>query len=401
MSQAGYHLLMRVVSVFKVLKIWMIVFSAILLGACNEPTLPIQLDDEGFQALRDATAEFQATGEVQSIDLVVRNGDEEFLLTARPTALRGPAARVRTVTSEGMSLISPIDIGFFEGEFLKRDEQRDFARFAVFQESDGRNSIRGAIVRGGRTFRLVADRGTSAMMTQAIENEQDGDLGCDQVEAHHSELSIDATPAQVEEVLLLPKTIRFAVEADYEYVRKFGSAERALKEILSIVHIVEGVYASQFSTFFEVTDQRAWLTEEQPFASSNPRERLRSLFEYGLSNFPNLVEPGVVHLFTGRNLDGFNVGRAYIAGMCSARRFGVSSDLGDRDFLRMVALVTHELGHNFGMTHDSCGVADLRRDHVMCPRVGELVDFTERTVLQARDEFLRLVRDVPGCYRLD
>ena len=62
----------------------------------------------------------------------------------------------------------------------------------------------------------------------------------------------------------------------------------------------------------------------------------------------------VPSLYSGISLAGNTIGRAFIGTMCrSSRSVGLVEDRG-RDLNHLISTTAHELGHIFGMYHDTC-----------------------------------------------
>eukprot|EP00930_Biecheleria_cincta_P096753 TRINITY_DN8854_c0_g2_i1.p1 TRINITY_DN8854_c0_g2~~TRINITY_DN8854_c0_g2_i1.p1 ORF type:complete len:1114 (-),score=144.64 TRINITY_DN8854_c0_g2_i1:210-3050(-) len=60
-------------------------------------------------------------------------------------------------------------------------------------------------------------------------------------------------------------------------------------------------------------------------------------------------------LLSGRNFDGATVGYAGVSAMCNLGRSGSINMCGTSEPGRCAAVVAHEMGHNFGMSHDGSG----------------------------------------------
>ncbi|HKL62865.1 MAG TPA: M12 family metallo-peptidase, partial [Woeseiaceae bacterium] len=69
------------------------------------------------------------------------------------------------------------------------------------------------------------------------------------------------------------------------------------------------------------------------------------------SRQPDLGGLGLVHLYTGRDLDDNTAGIAYLGALCNSR-FGASLSEGRRTTTTDSLIGAHEIGHNFGAPHD-------------------------------------------------
>ncbi len=154
-----------------------------------------------------------------------------------------------------------------------------------------------------------------------------------------------------------------ATEADFEYYVASGSNSTAANnEILSIMNQVDGVYQTETGLTFKVVSQRVWTTAADPYDAAG----LSGLLEQVRAVYANTPPAGsesrdLVHLWTGRDLDGFQTGLAYsevTSGGITTRgvvcRFpqfsaGVSERLTTAP--QKYVVTAHEIGHNFGATH--------------------------------------------------
>ncbi|HEY0169531.1 MAG TPA: Calx-beta domain-containing protein [Pyrinomonadaceae bacterium] len=154
-----------------------------------------------------------------------------------------------------------------------------------------------------------------------------------------------------------------ATEADHEYFVASGSNSTAANnEILSIMNQVDGVYQVETGITFKVVSQRVWATPNDPYDAAG----LSGLLDQVRAVYTNTPPAGsenrdLVHMWTGRDLDGFQTGLAYsevTSGGVTTRgvvcRFpqfsvGVSERLTTAP--QKYVVTAHEIGHNFGATH--------------------------------------------------
>ena len=69
----------------------------------------------------------------------------------------------------------------------------------------------------------------------------------------------------------------------------------------------------------------------------------------------------------GINLNGSTVGRAFIGTMCNARSsLGLTEDGGTRPLATVIAIASHEVGHNFNMRHDDGMYFHMIDRHTYC-----------------------------------
>ncbi|HEX8291286.1 MAG TPA: Calx-beta domain-containing protein, partial [Pyrinomonadaceae bacterium] len=154
-----------------------------------------------------------------------------------------------------------------------------------------------------------------------------------------------------------------ATDADFEYFQASGSsATAANNEILSIMNQVDGVYQAETGLTLKVIFQRVWTTQADPYDAST----LSGLLDQVRVTWAQAPPAGsenrdLVHMWTGRDLDGFQTGLAYsevTTGGVTTRgvvcRFpqvavGVSEKLNTAP--QKYVVTAHEIGHNFSATH--------------------------------------------------
>jgi hypothetical protein len=146
-------------------------------------------------------------------------------------------------------------------------------------------------------------------------------------------------------------TADIATEADNEFVAALGSSSNANSEILSILNQVDGIYQAQLSIALRVSYQHTWAGSSDPFAASGASDLLTELSTYWNGNLTFNDTFDLVHLWTGRNLDGSTVGVAYRGVVCKYRATSYGLSQRDTGSIFRVGSPTHEIGHNFGASH--------------------------------------------------
>ncbi|MEM7048629.1 MAG: M12 family metallo-peptidase [Acidobacteriota bacterium] len=160
-------------------------------------------------------------------------------------------------------------------------------------------------------------------------------------------------------------TVPIAIEADFEFWNRNQSNWSA--KILGVLNEVSAVFESHHGLRLVVTHLAVHKSASaQPYKSTKDTTLLGQLRAYGGQI---TAERALTHLFSGKELDGNIAGIADTGTVCKTPTYGLSAlPFGSQNGL--VALVSHELGHNFGALHvgtEHCQGPDAI---IMCPSFG-------------------------------
>lgn len=137
--------------------------------------------------------------------------------------------------------------------------------------------------------------------------------------------------------------INVSIVADTQYAAANPNNPEA--QLLSQMNIVDGIFSEQVDVQFGIQEIRV-LTDNGPLASTNASTLLGQY-----QSFIGNDNPGLSHLFTGRNLDGSTAGIAFLNATCTANGVGLTQ-IGNNDTTTAL-IAAHEFGHNFGAPHDN------------------------------------------------
>lgn len=169
-----------------------------------------------------------------------------------------------------------------------------------------------------------------------------------------------------------------AVVADTQFVNNNSNPDSV---VVARMNVVDGIYSTQLGVHLRLSEIRS-LQSNSGLSSTNPSTLLGQFG--GFSNSSGFNNPGLAHLFTGRNLDGSTIGIAYINSLCSDR-FGVGiSQVGGTGTLGALT-VAHELGHNFGAPHDNQSgsqCASTPNGFIMNPSLNGADQFSQCSISQ-------------------
>ncbi|MEP4890445.1 MAG: M12 family metallo-peptidase [Aliiglaciecola sp.] len=139
------------------------------------------------------------------------------------------------------------------------------------------------------------------------------------------------------------KEILVSLVADAEF--EAGDPQDAATEMLIEMNVVDGIFSEQVGVQVTVDDIRV-LEDNGTLTMTDAEDLIVAYRTYVAVSYNN---PGLSHLFTGKDLDGGTIGIAYVGAICNSYSVGVTQRFGSN-----TALITaHEIGHNFGAPHDN------------------------------------------------
>ena len=155
--------------------------------------------------------------------------------------------------------------------------------------------------------------------------------------------------------------------------------------VVARVNVVDGIYSSQVGVQINLVQ----ILELSSNGSLTSTDSGTLLTQFGnFTNSSSFNHPGVAHLFTGRNLNGSVIGRAYLSSLCSPR-YGVGINEIRQGGTIGSVLFAHELGHNFGSPHDNQSgstCASTPGTFIMSPVINNSQEFSECSIEQMQPE---------------
>jgi hypothetical protein len=155
----------------------------------------------------------------------------------------------------------------------------------------------------------------------------------------------------------------------------------ATAAMLARLNIVEGIFSAQLGLLVLATDVRLMPLGADPLTSSKGVTLLEQLAAYRSSHL-DVRARGLAHLITGKDLENNTAGIAYIGTVCDAQYAVSVSEHGFGTTISAL-IMAHELGHNFGATHDgepgtSC--VGVSGSFIMTPAVSGSATFSQCSV---------------------
>ena len=277
-------------------------------------------------------------------------GEKRIELTLTPNELRSPNFRAEDTSAKGVRTLEKSDVITFKGKVV--GEKNSEVRLTI----DGAK-IEGYFFTGNERFFIEPAKNYSSLaeaedfVVYRAENLlKQNSFSCDselfeKMERGKSMLDISSIERSQSS-----KVLKLATEADWEYVVASGGAVNANAEILNILNMVEGVYASEFNLSIRVPFQHTWSIQDA-YIGTNVTTLLTNFKDHWNVNYPVAQYPrSAAHLFSAKPTV-LSQGFAYVGAVCGHPEFAYGFS-GKIDWEPGKFLVTaHEIGHNLGANH--------------------------------------------------
>ena len=145
------------------------------------------------------------------------------------------------------------------------------------------------------------------------------------------------------------KSLDIAAIGDFEFTNAVNGD--GTLDITNFINGVDGIFYSDLEMLVNLVELRTFPQNNDPFSgTSDARARIDELTAYKLSD-PVLRNLGLIHLFTGVDLDGTTIGIAFLDAVCD-QEFGAGITQAINAPTPTHLITAHEMGHNFGAPHD-------------------------------------------------
>ncbi len=299
---------------------------------------------------RDAIRQAKAS---QTISISTSN--KNFELSVTPRDLRSPRYFAEDTTENGVRKLDKTPATTYKGKILGETD----SEVRLTMDDSG---IEGYFSAGAERFFIEPAKKYSGLATadefvvyRAEDVLRDTGFNCPQDLAGKMEdgKKMVLSGNQVQN-LAGQKAVEIATEADFDFVNTTTDAAGANAKILSILNMVEGVYANELNLTVSVVFQHTWSTADS-YNGANADALLRSFQAYWNTNYPTTqYSRDTAHLFTYKP----NVrsqGYAFLGVICNNPSFayGLSGRVDvtwgweAANFL----ITSHEIGHNLGANH--------------------------------------------------
>ena len=146
------------------------------------------------------------------------------------------------------------------------------------------------------------------------------------------------------------------LDSDYQFYDEAGDldVQQTVDEMENIILITNQQFENETAIRHRISFCQVRTNPfTQPYQSTDSIELLEQFqFEWE-KNFQGVARD-VAHLFTGKNIDGNVIGRAFFAGICNSFGYGFSESTFDNNIACRTDLTAHELGHNWNAMHCDC-----------------------------------------------
>jgi len=187
--------------------------------------------------------------------------------------------------------------------------------------------------------------------------------------------------------------VEYAIACDYSMFEKYGSVQNLINRNLGVMNNVQSNYIGWFSRnyIFEIGEQfLVTCAGCDPWTSSTNSSTLLNSFSNWAGNGFS-VNHDVASLWTDRNFDGSTIGVAWVGAICASQyKYNINQDFSaNAEFIRV--LLAHELGHNFGSSHDASGAP-----HIMAPAVSANTTWSTQSQSQI-NSYMNGTSCIAGC----
>lgn len=181
------------------------------------------------------------------------------------------------------------------------------------------------------------------------------------------------------------RAYEYAICNDWSMVSKYGSAAGAENHAIGVTNDVNTDYIAAFSDEIRLVisgQYNSTCNTCDPWTSSTDISVLLADFRdwsnvnIDNSSSGNYIPHDVASLWSNRNFDGSTIGLAYVGVICNQTyKYNVLQDISNSGGYQLRVLTTHELGHNFGSSHDAASSG-----YIMAPSINNTSSWSSTSV---------------------
>ncbi|XP_070692876.1 disintegrin and metalloproteinase domain-containing protein 19 [Pempheris klunzingeri] len=161
------------------------------------------------------------------------------------------------------------------------------------------------------------------------------------------------------------KYVELLIVADKAEFEKHGSSlEKTKLKLQEAANLVDKYYKA-LNIRVALIGLEVWTNQDMISVSDNPHSTLAAFLSWRSKQLRVLPNDNA-QLITGRSFQGTTIGLAPLKAMCSDYQSGgVNTDHSESP-VGVAATMAHEMGHNFGMSHDTAGCCQARAEDGGC-----------------------------------